>query len=380
MESAKSASSARSGTGTMRVAVVQMRCDDTGNKRANMETFRTLVEEAFRQGSANDGSGRSQFPPELILGPEFAICGYTYDYETMWNAAECQGGPTELFLCQLAAQHSVYIGVSYLEARFIDTEPHFLNTFALAGPNGTICGRASKTTPCSVESYFFRAPPPDSGASSESKREQRPHVIECDGHRFGVLICYENFIYESLLELQQAAPLDLLLQPFSGPLADDAKKVVKDALCRMYHDCCATTARYLGCPALYCNKVGPWKQPSPSTILPMTFDTEFPGGSAICSADGTELGRMSTEESGVLCRDVVLGTAGSEASSSLVQAVIPRFMCGYTDPSPFLKVCVMFEWLGARSYNSDKLRKTLAKKTLDEANTKCGIAGQRCPS
>ena len=74
----------------MRVAVIQMQCDDTGNKEANMKTIAKLLEKELLSngdGESNDGT----FPPprpKVVLAPEFAICGYTYEYETMWKAAE----------------------------------------------------------------------------------------------------------------------------------------------------------------------------------------------------------------------------------------------------------------------------------------------------
>jgi predicted amidohydrolase len=102
------------------------------------------------------------------------------------------------------------MGVSYLEAREVENanaapEAHFFNTFSLARPVGTIKGR--------IEAYLFKGGEPPL------------FVIECNGYRFGVLICYE-----SVKKLQDSGPIDLLLQPFSGPLADDDKPYVKESL------------------------------------------------------------------------------------------------------------------------------------------------------
>lgn len=324
----------------MRVAVVQMQCNDTGDTEANIQVLTNLVEKACS----------STEKPELILGPEFALCGYSYDREQLWKTAERQGGMTETFLCKVASQHGIYFGLSYLEVREVEGEPHFLNTFALAGPNGKIEGRVSKARPCSVEAYLFQA------------LLGSCHTIECsNGYRFGVLICYENLIYDSLMELQAGPPLDLLLQPFSGPLVDGGCASTKEELRKLYLRPCPTNAKFLGCPALYCNKVGEWKTVSPTKLAPNNFfDGEFPGCSAIYDGMGKQVGRMESDEEGVLCGEVVLGTVNNQE-----RPVIPRYLGGYVDPALFLKGCVLCEWLGAWSYNHDKRRKQMAREALE---------------
>ena len=369
----------------MRVAVVQIQCDDTGNKEDNMKTLSDLLEAEL--GGVGDNNEQQERPEMLVLAPEFAICGYTYVYETMWKSAERQDGLTEQFVCEMAFKYKIFFGLSYLEVRKFnddnnddggssddnesdneDHECHFLNTFCLAGPNGTIQGRVSKATPCSVEAYFFRAPPPVKSTPSSSH-----HVIECTNAsgellRLGVLICYENYVSDSLIELQQGPQLDLLLQPFSGPLADDKNEYVKETLRQMYLDVCSINGQYLHCPTLYCNKIGTWKQPSPSNAMPMTFDTEFPGCSSIYDYATNEIvGRLGENEQGILSREVTLGTTIAESkTSSEKMLTIPRYWGGYTNPTPFLKVCILYEWLGSRSYKNDKLRKKLASEAWEK--------------
>ena len=96
-------------------------------------------------------------------------------------------------------------------------------------------------------------------------------------------------------------------------------------------------------------------------MLNMTFDTEFPGGSAICSANGTELGRLGETEEGVLIRPGDL----TKAAEPEVKPTIPRYWGGYTDGTPFLKVCLLFQYFGARYYNSSELRKQLAREAFE---------------
>jgi hypothetical protein len=43
---------------------------------------------------------------------------------------------------------------------------------------------------------------------------------------------------------------------------------------------------------------------------------------------------------------------------------IPSCWGGFTDGTPFLKICCIYEWLGSRSYQNDDLRKRLAREAL----------------
>ena len=72
---------------------------------------------------------------------------------------------------------------------------------------------------------------------------------------------------------------DLLLQPFSGPLTDVGNNVilVREKFRHIYNHVCQTNAKFVGCPALYSNKVGRRKTTSPTISAPPKFDTKFSG-------------------------------------------------------------------------------------------------------
>lgn len=143
-------------------------------------------------------------------------------------------------------------------------------------------------------------------------------------------------------------------------MVEDQKHLIKEKARQMYDRICSQNAKFLGCPVLYCNKVGKWKQPSPTKFIPMTFDTEFPGSCAICDATGTLVGeRLGTYTPGILSGDVVLASKEKRE-----QMTIPRYWGGFSDGFPGLKVWLIYEWLGARSYNRDELRKQPAKEAL----------------
>ena len=336
----------------MIAAVIQMECDDTGDASKNRQTFSRLVQEAV-----SDSKRLSQVGDILVLGPELALSGYSYEPHVLWEMGEPQGGPTESFLCDLAREHQCYVGVSYIEVReMTDTggsSGHFLNTFALAGPNGTIQGRVSKATPCSVEAYFFRGP------------TSPCHVIECEnGLHVGVLICYENFCYDPVRELQEKR-IDVLFQPFSGALADNNTGAVREALQEMYQTVCPNNARLLRCPALYANKIGLFQQPCPSTIVPMKFDSNYPGGSMICDATGTILAEMDATTEGVTCA-YIPSSQPKVGPISDTEIQLERYWGGYSHPAPWLKVCLLLEWLGARSYGKSAIREQMARSALEK--------------
>jgi len=70
----------------LKVAVIQMKCNDKGDVEANISALSDMIDLECEKSTEK---------PELFLGPEFAIFGYTFDYERAWKLAECQGGRTE---------------------------------------------------------------------------------------------------------------------------------------------------------------------------------------------------------------------------------------------------------------------------------------------
>lgn len=225
---------------------------------------------------------------------------------------------------------------------------NFYNTFALAEPNGTIEGRVQKSRPCSLEAYIFKSSP---STSSQS------HIIQCsNGWKVGVLICYENILHDPLKELQSTG-CDLLLQPFSGPLTSGGDDNVKEKLRNLYSGICHTNARLLHRPALYANKVGKWSSDSPTILAPSyIFDTDFPGESKICDANGTVLCKLNDTDEGIAIADVEITNTVTPTSEKDFPS-IPKYFGGYIDPSLYLKSCMIFEWFGSRAYEASKLRK-----------------------
>lgn len=369
----------RSTPSTISATVIQMECNDEGDFNANCDKFALLIEQAINSDEGdstegddknNNGINKCSTEMNLVLGPEFALCGYCYNEQILWGMGEPRNGVTERFLCALAREHQIYVGLSYLEVREIsletEMEAHFFNTFALAGPDGTIQGRVSKGKPCSVEAYFFRGP------------ESPCHVITCDnGIRVGVLICYDNFCHDAVGELYAVAGdandrIDVLLQPFSGPLADNKTPAVREGLLEMYRGIGPMNAQLLQCPALYANKIGRFQQPCPSTVVPLQFDSEYPGESMICDATGKILVQMDATSEGSTTTLLNTQHPKNHCTTTAERKQLVRYWGGFTHPAPWLKVCLVLEWLGARSYIQNGRRLEMAQAALrDDDKPRC---------
>lgn len=253
------------------IGVVQMD-SEVGNIATNLNHAGEFVQEAAQQGA------------QIVLTPELMPCGYTLT-ESIWNYAEPFTGQTVAWLTRLAKQLNIFLGTSFLEACNED----FYNTFVLATPDGSIAGKVRKNPPASLEAYLYR------GGND-------PHVIETPLGRIGVGICFENLLYDHLLEMQRAS-VDLILQPAAAgrlkPMKDGDIQLFDSAIrrCAPYH------ARTLGVPVALANRTGLLNTELPGGFG--EFHSSFPGYSQIVDSDGTVKARMKAEE-GVIVAEVVL--------------------------------------------------------------------------
>jgi N-carbamoylputrescine amidase len=255
----------------LNIGVVQID-SKVGEISANLEHARDLVHEAARQGA------------EIVLTPELMPSGYTLT-EAIWNYAEPFDGQTVGWLKRLAKQHNVFLGTSFLEAAGED----FYNTFALAAPDGSIAGWVRKNPPASLEAFFYRA-----GNDS--------HVIETALGRIGIGICFENLLYEHLLEIQRAS-VDLILQPTAAGRPKPMKEGDIELFDSMIRRCAPYYARTLGVPAALSDRTGLIDTELPGGFG--EFNSSFPGYSQIVDSDGEVKASMKAEE-GVVVAEVLL--------------------------------------------------------------------------
>jgi N-carbamoylputrescine amidase len=253
------------------IGVVQMD-SEVGNASANLNHAGEFVQEAAQQGA------------QIVLTPELMPCGYTLT-ESIWNYAEPFDGPTVAWLTRLAKQFNIFLGTSFLEA----CDEDFYNTFVLAAPDGSIAGRVRKNPPASLEAYFYR------GGND-------PHVIETALGRIGVGICFENLLYDHLLEMQRAS-VDLVLQPTAAGRPKPMKEGDIELFDSMIWRCAPYHARTLGVPVAISDRTGRINTELPGGFG--QFNSSFPGYSQIVDSDGAVKAHMKSEE-GVIVAEVLL--------------------------------------------------------------------------
>ena len=156
----------------VRVAAVQFE-HVQGDKRANLDTIRSFVEEAAKQ---NVG---------IIVFPECCITGYWFlrnlsRDELKAFAEPVFDGPSSRELISLAATHNMTIGAGLVE---IDGDGTLYNTYVIAMPD-SVCRRHRKIH-CFISEHM--------ASGTEFTVCDTPH-----GCSVGVLTCYDNNIGENV--------------------------------------------------------------------------------------------------------------------------------------------------------------------------------------
>ena len=177
----------------VRLAAVQVR-SRPGQPVANWEHAGPFIDQAAAQGAG------------LVVLPELFSCGYVAN-RAIWDMAEAGDGGTSRWLAATAARLGIYLGAGTAETDRTD----IFNTFILAGPDGTIAGRACKAN---AEANVFR-------------RGRHEHLISTPAGRIGIGICADNQ-YTAHLELMHQLHADLVLMPHAWPAPAKAGGPVKD--------------------------------------------------------------------------------------------------------------------------------------------------------
>jgi N-carbamoylputrescine amidase len=315
---------------SIRAAAIQVRSEN-GLVHENLANAEPYVDAAAAQGA------------DLIVCPEFLGAGYIYE-ESIWQAGEPAGGPTEQWLSRLARKHGVHVGAGYLEAE----GDEFYNTYALMQPDGGVAGRVRKGSLPGGEGWFFR---PD----------RAPKIIETEFGRIGVGICNDNQTCWFRDAMQTESP-DLILMPHSAPTP--RVPVIHRWFARTYDQILADTpakyARALGVPVVMTNKV----LTRSTTALPflplLRMSWEFMGMSTICAAGGDVLGRADRCET-ALVREIELNRAKSEVPADR------HFYWSFKPPrfaDSFGRMCLWLEERGKESYASNPRRREAALRTV----------------
>jgi N-carbamoylputrescine amidase len=109
------------------------------------------------------------------------------------------------------------------------------------------------------------------------------HVIETEIGHLGIGICYENLLYERLVDLQKEA-VDLVLQPAAAGHPKPMKEGDIEHFDRMIQRSASYYARSLGVPVAFADRTGKIETDLPGDFG--EFHSTFPGFSQIVDPDG----------------------------------------------------------------------------------------------
>ena len=306
-------------------AAAQMECQD-GKVEENLAHAALLVAEAVKRAA------------QLIIFPEFMPQGYRLTRE-LWDCAEPFDGPTTAWLRGMAKQHNLYVGTSFLES----DGSHFFNSFALAGPDGSIAGCVRKRSPSIWEAYFF-------------KGCRGPQSFDTEIGRIGVGICFDNHTYEVAGAIAASA-IDLMLMPHSYCTPTQPSKMVSQADIDRLNDLPGRVARlyneWFGVPVLLVNKSGPWDSPVPKTILGQPAGYAFSGRSAVIDSDGSVRSELGSEE-GLAVAEICLDPQRKKSTRP------PKYSRYIYPGPPGRELLKYIEGIGALNYALSGVRKRKA--------------------
>ncbi|WP_043735974.1 MULTISPECIES: carbon-nitrogen hydrolase family protein [Nocardia] len=262
----------------VRVAAVQLTAVPT-DVDANLAACERLATAAVGDGA------------EIVALPEFFTTGIGFDDRLPAAALPPDGAATQL-LCELAAQHDILIGGSFLCR---DRDGHVRNAYLLAGPDG-ILGRHDKDLPTMWENSFYI------GGTDDG-------VLTAPGYRIGVALCWELMRTQTVHRLR--GRVDVVLAG-SGWWSIPAWRPARlFRLMEARNEATARTAaisfaRYVGAPVVHAAHAGPLDCPTP--WFPLRYRGHFEGCTAITSADGQVIARRHhSEGEGYVIGDIVPG-------------------------------------------------------------------------
>jgi predicted amidohydrolase len=244
----------------LKAAAVQM-VSLNNDYRGNMARAEIHIIEAACKGA------------KLILLPEFALAGYTFE-DGIWESAEPLKGRTYKWLKAFALKYDTYIGTCILETDGRD----FFDTFILVGPDEFFFHR--KIEPASYEAYTFTA------------KGINQNVFDTKLGRIGVAICFDTTKTHTIKSLIELNP-DILLLTYSSPelpwfcLPKDRRAWVDE-----YRNTPGLYASFLACPVIVSNKTGDVHSRLPYLPPFLRMDVSFTEGTCILDRTGRKLSEI----------------------------------------------------------------------------------------
>jgi predicted amidohydrolase len=185
----------------MKIALVQMFCE-WGNPKGNLNRISGYCEQAKQESAA------------LAAFPETTVTGIFKD-KKVWDIQESLDGPSVKAVCETAKSNGLYIGCGFTEK----AEPLPYNAYFITNPNGEILGVYRKNYISPLEKPYWQG------------HKDRP-VIEIEGKKFGIAICFDNR-HSELLDHYGKAGVDAVLMPHawdSDPIDKQGKELKYDSM------------------------------------------------------------------------------------------------------------------------------------------------------
>ena len=268
----------------LKVAAVQVEAR-LGEVTWNLQHVHVLAIEAVRTGA------------RIIALPEFFSTPIIYD-ERLYACALPPDGPAAKMLRDIAREHGVWIGGSYLEQRGDDV----FNTYLLAEPDGTL-HRHDKDIPTMVENAFYV------GGADDGLFDTALGPV-------GAAVCWETIRTQTVRRLRSKVGLLMTGSHWwsepGWPWARAYWQAQHEKNAELMRVTPGAFARLVGAPLLHAAHASLIEgrfllTPLPGTAVPTR--TQLMGETQIVDARGTILARRTySEGAGVITAELTLGT------------------------------------------------------------------------
>lgn len=277
---------------TQRVAALQIDAR-TADIQYNLDQVRELAQEAIDQGA------------KIIAVPEFFTTTIILD-DRLYDCALAPENAALDLLIELATDHQVLIGGSYLEKRNGD----IFNCYTLVQPDGTVT-RHDKDLPTMVENAYY-VPGHTDG------------IHETSLGRVGTAVCWELIRTQTVRRL--AGKIDFAMTGTHWWTTAENWTVWKDYFAKadrenrdMYQHVASDFSKYLGVAnihASHCGKVQGKLALLPGRLWDVDGGTSLLGQTQIVDKQGNVLKRMTAEDGpGVIVADLDLSPTDPSLSA-----------------------------------------------------------------
>ena len=216
---------------------------------------------------------------EVLVTPEMFASGYAITHAGVLRLAQDAGGPTEAAVAQIARRHHLAIVYGHPERAPGDSasKDRAYNAATMIGPDGVVRGRHRK-----VHLYG------DLDRGQFVANSERPAAFDFDGHRVGMLICYDVEFPEAVRSLAVDGATAVFVPTANMSGCEEVQEIlVRARACE--NNCGVVYANYCGADDVF----------------------EYNGLSVICGPRGEVLAQADAKTEELLIADVPRQSSGT---------------------------------------------------------------------